>query len=369
MSMLNEALRKKAREEAPKDAPMLSTPRSASSPGVRLKPLLIVLLIVAVITLGCLYAIDRFFLTPPASTLAPVAQPIAAPSAAMDAPMSPSQNATKETAPLPPATPPPVVAAPTIENSPAPVETKVPLFETSASVSNRPPPMPTPISTPPVKTPRKPPVVRKPPQRRLTTADDLRTAETFYEKGLAYHRAGRHKDAIRMYQDTLAKAPQHTDAMVNLAAVYIVDSEFNKAMDILDELAKLAPEDYRVPFNRGIAEIGLGRPDRALDEIDAAGAAGGAPQFDIYFHRGVALSRLGRFEDAIEDYLKAEALQSDDARLIFNMALAYDKLQAFPAAVGYYARFLDLEGVPIEEKKPVQARVKTLSAFLTSQQR
>ncbi len=358
MSMLNEALRKKAREDASTDAPMLSGDRSPSASGERLKPLFKGVLIVAVITLGGLYVLDRLYLTPPVSTLAPVAQPSAAPPTTTDAPSMPSQDATEEAAPLPP---PPVVAALTAENSLAPVET-------SASVSNRPPPMPKPVATPPATTPRKTPVIGNPPQRRLTTPADLRTAETFYAKGLSYHRTGRYKDAIRMYQDVLAKAPQHTDAMVNLAAVYIVDSEFNKAMGILDDLAKLATDDYRVPLNRGIAAIGLGRNERALEEIDAAGAAGGAPPFDIHFHRGVALSQLGRFEEAIEDYRKAEALNFDDARLIFNMALAYDKLQAFSAAVRYYTLFLDHEGASAEDKTHVQSRIEALSAFLASQQ-
>lgn len=172
-----------------------------------------------------------------------------------------------------------------------------------------------------------------------------------------------------MYRDALARDPGHTGAVINLAAAYIAVSDFARAIPVLDTAGALAPDNPQVLINRAIAEIGLGQPERALAHIDMAEKMNGAPPWEIAFHRSVALSRLGRFDEAIAGYRKAEMLQPNDPRLLFNIALVYDSLADFPTAVKYYTRFLEHGAVSSDETTAVQARIRELTAFIAVQAR
>ncbi len=51
----------------------------------------------------------------------------------------------------------------------------------------------------------------------------------------------------------------------------------------------------------------------------------------------------GRFEEAIEDYTKAVALNPRHCRAFYNRAFSYDRLQQFEAAIADYSRALEIE--------------------------
>ncbi len=51
----------------------------------------------------------------------------------------------------------------------------------------------------------------------------------------------------------------------------------------------------------------------------------------------------GRFEEAIEDYTRAVALNPRHCRAFYNRAFSYDRLQQFEAAIADYSRALEIE--------------------------
>lgn len=358
--MLNEAMRKKTREKDPKSAPGGPFRRSPSTRRNKANAYLIVIAAVVTVVVGGMAAIDYFYVqAPPSATVQP---PRPAP-----------------VIPKPPVVAQPQAATETIVTAEATAptadldhqDTSEPSKSLTADSDRaRPTPPPataaTAVTLPPKSVPKQN-VRRKAPETRTPQVADSLTAALFFKKGLSYHRQGRYEDAIRMYEDAVSKDPGNIGMQVNLAAACIAVSDFSRAIAVLDTASVLAPDNHQLLMNRAIAEIGLGQMDSALAHIDSAEKYADVPRFDIHFHRSVALSRLGRVEEALAEYRKAEALQSNDARLIFNMALAYDRLADFPTAVRYYQRFLELGGAVHSETAAVQARVRSLDAFVSGE--
>jgi len=187
----------------------------------------------------------------------------------------------------------------------------------------------------------------------------------FYEKAVFYHRQNRLKEAIVMYLQVLDKNPQNTDAQFNLASAYLKNREFAMALPILKSLSEKDPDNPQIMINLAIARMGMGEPGIAVSLLDAAQQVTGAPSFDIYFHKAVALSRLGRLDEAMTFYEKAGKIDPENVRLLFNMAVLYDKMELYGEALQHYRLFLDRKGWSSDnEKKSVDDRVMFLTGFI-----
>ena len=189
--------------------------------------------------------------------------------------------------------------------------------------------------------------------------------DLFYEKAISYHRRNNLEMAIQMYLEVLRKSPEHSDALLNLSSVYIQSSKFSLAYPLLQKLKRFTPENSEVLLNCAIVEIGLGRPDRAITYLEMSERLNDEPQFDIYFHRGIALSHLHKLNEALLWYKKAESIFGNHPLLIFNMAVACDKLEKYDEALSYYTKFYANGGgsLSAKEKKQVEARISALRVY------
>jgi len=193
-------------------------------------------------------------------------------------------------------------------------------------------------------------------------------ASPFYEKAVNYHRQNRLKEAIVMYLQVLDKNPQNTDALFNLASAYLKNREFAMALPILQGLSGKDPDNPQIMINLAIARMGMGEPGIAVSLLDAAQQITGTPSFDIYFHKAAALSRLGRLDEARTFYEKAGKIDPENVRLLFNMAVLYDKMELYREALQHYRLFLDRkEWSSDNEKKSVDDRVIFLTGFIERQ--
>jgi len=370
MSLLNEALRKKASQHRqPKKTDYMRNEPKALTKG-KTKRYIIVLLVVLISTIGALGALKLFYLPDPAFNKSPM---IAA---------SPVQQ-TVETRNL-------------VQPEQVQVEQKQEVkkeAKSEAIVSREPKQQnkkndrliaepkrifksgPTKTLNPPltevqitevqkINRKKKSKVSIK---KATKTAIDHGTLNLFFQKALTYHRQNKLDEAILMYQEVLWKNPDHFDALFNLASAYITTSAFSKAYPLLNKLKGLDPENPEVLLNLGIVEIGLGRLQSALAYLSMAEKRNDGPQFDIYFHRSVALSQLGNLNEAIVWYKRAEELHPHHSRLLFNIALIYDKMQNYPEAVRYYFNFLKQDLSSPNEKKEVAARISALKVYMADQ--
>jgi Flp pilus assembly protein TadD len=190
--------------------------------------------------------------------------------------------------------------------------------------------------------------------------------EILYRKAQGYHRLRKDLDlAADMYQRVLRENPGHCGALFSLSSIHMEQSRYAEAYPLLAELVSRSPEDPQGLTNLAVAEIALGRPEKAVAHLDRALLLPDPPRFKICLHQGVARSKLGRLEEAIAWYRNSEELDPGDKDLLFNMAVTYDRLGRYDEALKYYARFLQAgESASAEERRDVQARIGVLTAYL-----
>ena len=188
-------------------------------------------------------------------------------------------------------------------------------------------------------------------------------SDLLFQKALIFHRRNKLEDAARIYRQVILNKPEHVEALFNLASIYIKTGSFQKACPVLEKLRGLDFENQKILLYLAIVEIGKGNPKRALSYLDMAENRSGDLQFEIFFHRGVANSRMDDLNNAIFWYKKAEQLQPLNDSLIFNSALAYDKMQSYDEAVKYYSLCLQQKDVAMDEKKMIEARIKGTENF------
>ena len=189
--------------------------------------------------------------------------------------------------------------------------------------------------------------------------------QIFYRKAQAYHKHKNFEMATKMYRRVLHEKPGHRDALFYLSSIHMEQSAYAEAYPLIMELLRLYPGDPQGLANLAISEIALGRPEQAIAYLDEALALEDPPRFKIYFHQGVARSKLHRLEEAIAWYRKAENLDPGHKHLLFNMAVTFDRLERYNEALDCYARFLKagVSSSP-KERRDVETRIGVLMAYL-----
>lgn len=200
------------------------------------------------------------------------------------------------------------------------------------------------------------------------TMPGLSDTDLFYRKALACHRSGRLAEAARFYRNVLKTDANHRQALLNLAAVYIEQGDFNEATPILKQLEGFDLRPNGVLLNLAITSLGNDDPEAALSYLDQAAETADAPFWQIQFHRALALARLNRLSEALALYKKVESKRPDDYRVQFNLALTYDALKDYPQALHYYAKMLKADQTSEKDRSSIVRRVELLRRYLYSNQ-
>ena len=231
-----------------------------------------------------------------------------------------------------------------------------------------------PASPPPTREAEKKPfrVKKKVPRNSPKTKSEPVSSQQearFLQKAIRYHRQGKFNQAIQMYRQVLRVKPDHRDALFNLASAYIQLKAYSEALPLLKKLRRYDHGNPEVLVNLAIVEIGMGNSAEAIDLLDLAAKQYEEPKFEICFHRAAALSRLGRLEEALRSYKKAEELNPKHPTLNFNLAVLCDKLHKYNEAVNYYGVFVQQsDNLPQDEEKKIESRVRSLRAYLAGNQ-
>jgi tetratricopeptide (TPR) repeat protein len=203
------------------------------------------------------------------------------------------------------------------------------------------------------------------PQKVREFVPDQKNGQVFFLKAQSYHKHKNFEMATKMYRRVLHEKPGHRDALFYLSSIYMEQSAYAEAHPLIMELLRLNPGDPQGLANLAISEIALGRPEEAIAYLNEALTCEDPPRFKIYFHQGVARSKLHRLEEAITWYRKAENLDPGHPHLLFNMAVTFDRLERYNEALDCYARFLKAgEASSPKERRDIETRIGVLMAYL-----
>lgn len=130
-----------------------------------------------------------------------------------------------------------------------------------------------------------------------------------------HHRAGRLREAERIYRLILEKQPRHPDALRLLGVVALQVGQYSTAIMLLEQAVSVHPDYAEAYSDLGLALQGQGRMEEACAAHQKALAL--KPEHpEAYNNLGLALQALGKLDDAITAYEKAIAL-----RPLFPLAL------------------------------------------------
>jgi Flp pilus assembly protein TadD len=121
-----------------------------------------------------------------------------------------------------------------------------------------------------------------------------------------------HEAARAAYGKVPASSPDWVDARERIIASYQAEDDLDTAIKLAEDLVKAAPDDRDALVVEADLYRAVGRfPDavRVLDKLIAQDPAG--TDWAIYYERGTALDRAGRWPEAELDLQKALALRPD----------------------------------------------------------
>jgi Flp pilus assembly protein TadD len=190
-----------------------------------------------------------------------------------------------------------------------------------------------------------------------------------YEKARLYHGQKRFKEAIDIYREVLKMDSQHSDARFNLISAYLQTKEFGKSYAPAADLFHQRPDNPEIMLNLAIASIGIGDAKKGLALLNKAQQRSDAPLYEIYFHQGIANRHLGQIDTAVACYRKAEHINPNDPRLLFNLAVAQDQQQHYEEAIQYYLKYIrTLKNKDSSIQRHVEQRIQALQMDLLNPQ-
>ena len=178
------------------------------------------------------------------------------------------------------------------------------------------------------------------------------TAQHLFQRALEAQRDERLDEAIKLYNELLAKAPEFLPAYNNLGVALRRRERFTEAVACYRRALEREPDNAQTLSNLGNALKDMHRLDEAIGTLERAVTI--APKdAGIVYNLGIALKDAGRFDAALARYARALELRPDDPDIPWDIALALlakpDFQRGWPA---YEARWGLKDNPPPRTQKP-----------------
>jgi len=135
----------------------------------------------------------------------------------------------------------------------------------------------------------------------------LELAAVYFSRGVAYNLNSQPDLAIQDLDQVLKLTPEDFTAMEQRGAAYFSKGDFNHALADFNQSISLNPKDFEAYNNRGTIYYALGQWDKAV--ADFTSAIGLNPKVALtYRSRSFALDKLGQHDRAQADYAQAVRL-------------------------------------------------------------
>lgn len=181
--------------------------------------------------------------------------------------------------------------------------------------------------------------------KELTRAVEMYPGDASYHNalGLAYFAKGMNKEALKEMDRAIKIDPELSEARVNKSAVYIVERDWDSAIE--ESKAALKNIFYRTPefahFNMGWAYHSKGDYQSAVESYRKAVQAN--PGYPLaYYNMGLSFEKLNSMRDAISSYENAIKVSPGyiDAHFSLGMALIKNKDKA--SAVKAFEKVIEI---------------------------
>jgi tetratricopeptide (TPR) repeat protein len=175
---------------------------------------------------------------------------------------------------------------------------------------------------------------------KIAPTDEI---QQHFERGYAYKQKGMKAHAMREYRAVLERLPDHQDALLELAALYSEEKQYDRALKIYRTFLEFYPEAALVRFLQGNAYVESQRYEDAISAYEEI--APSRPQWAALWGRlGYAYSMVGQFEQAAGAYRRTLKTNPDSSLVRYQLARLYQDQENIEAAIKEF--LILLEGAP-----------------------
>jgi protein O-GlcNAc transferase len=173
--------------------------------------------------------------------------------------------------------------------------------------------------------------------------NSIERARTLFFESLSFIDAGEFASAEERLRDALKCAPGNKSVLTNLAVVLLRQGKFDEASECANTVLAADLDNVEALLVSIDCYLHGKRYAEALGACDRRGASAAAPS-EIYNRRGLALSGLQRFEEAIACYNRAIEINPSDDQALCNRGNALVKLERFAEALDCFDRAIECNG-------------------------
>jgi len=166
-----------------------------------------------------------------------------------------------------------------------------------------------------------------------------RMTEAYSGKARALRGLQNFKEAMKVTEDALSMFPNEPELYYIRGLLNFQRGLFKSAVDDYDKVLSLNADwnTFEIYLNRGFANDALKNPNMALQDFTKAitvdpNNAGG------YVARANTLYNMTKYQEAAEDYKKAEVLSPDNSVITYNIGMAYYKDEDRVLACRYFQK-------------------------------
>ena len=140
---------------------------------------------------------------------------------------------------------------------------------------------------------------------------------------------------LKSLQEVCPDSESKTSLLFQLGLLFVAQQEYGNAVISWDKALEIKPDKHDAWYNRGLALSDLGRNEEAIASYDQAVAI--KPDFhEAWNNRGYALDDLGRKEEAIASYEQAVAIKPDKHAAWYGRGTALSALGRKEEAIASY---------------------------------
>ncbi|MDR2212149.1 MAG: tetratricopeptide repeat-containing glycosyltransferase family protein [Pseudomonadales bacterium] len=166
--------------------------------------------------------------------------------------------------------------------------------------------------------------------------------DELFHLALEHHQRGQFQQAIAVYDQVLALAPDNVEAYYNQAIALSRLGRRGEALKNYERAITLQANSHLLHFGRGNELDALGRYEEALASYERA--SNFKPDFfEAYDNRGNVLSKLNRHEEALVNHERGIALRPEIAELHYNRGHVLAELSRYDEALASYDRAIALK--------------------------